>query len=84
VLVPRLVQAILAAVGDVFLFKLTRLLYGERIAYWTLISWALSWFGFFCMTRTLANSLETVLLLIGLFFYPWPRSLMFQTRTTQR
>ncbi len=75
---PRMFQSFLGALGDIHLYKLTKRLYGERVAIWTLASYWLSWFGFFCTPRTLANSTEAVVLLIGLYYYNWPDGYLYK------
>lgn len=70
---PRLLQSIFSAVGDLYLYKLSRLLFGNHVAKWALFSELTNWFMFFCITRTLSNSLETVLTIIGLYYWPCVR-----------
>ncbi|PIA46103.1 hypothetical protein AQUCO_01600400v1, partial [Aquilegia coerulea] len=67
---PRLLQSIFSAVGDLYLYKFSREIFSERIAQWTLFCHLINWFTFYCFTRTLSNSLETVLTLIGLYYWP--------------
>ena len=61
VVVPRLVQACIASCGDLFLYKLAVKRFGPQSGMWTLICYLISWFTLYCVTRTLTNSLETVL-----------------------
>ncbi|XXG74680.1 hypothetical protein AAC387_Pa07g3338 [Persea americana] len=68
---PRLLQSIFASFGDLYLFKLSRLAFDERVARWTLFSQLTNWFMFFCFPRTLSNSLEAVLTIMGLYYW-WP------------
>ncbi|EXB94916.1 GPI mannosyltransferase 3 [Morus notabilis] len=63
---PRLFQSLFSAVGDLYLYKLSVLLFGNRVAKWALTNW----FMFFCTTRTLSNSMETVLTLVSLYYWP--------------
>ncbi|KAI3423779.1 uncharacterized protein J3R85_010785 [Psidium guajava] len=67
---PRLLQSTFSAVGDLYLYKLSRLLFGNCVARWALFSELTNWFMFFCITRTLSNSLETVLTVMGLYYWP--------------
>ncbi|CAM6093376.1 unnamed protein product [Calypogeia fissa] len=67
---PRLFQALFVAVGDLYLFKLSFQLFGRKTAYWTLFCQMVNWFTFFCMVRTLSNSLETVLTIVALYYWP--------------
>ncbi|KAK6235957.1 hypothetical protein SCA6_011294 [Theobroma cacao] len=71
---PRLLQSIFSAVGDLYLYKLSRVLFGDGVAKWALFSQLANWFNFFCFNRTLSNSLETVLTLVGLYYWPCMRS----------
>jgi len=70
VVVPRLVQACFASFGDLFLYKLAVRRFGPQTGIWTLICYLISWFTFYCVTRTLTNSLETVLTTIALYYWP--------------
>lgn len=74
---PRVMQSLASAVGDVYLFKLSKLLGGEKEACFSLFTYWASWFGFFCSPRTLTNNVETVLTLIGLYHYPWPDDFIY-------
>ncbi|XP_026405956.1 GPI mannosyltransferase 3-like isoform X1 [Papaver somniferum] len=67
---PRLLQSVISSVGDFYLYKLAHRIFGERVAQWTLFSQLVNWFTFFCFTRTLSNNLETVLTLVGLYYWP--------------
>ncbi|KAK1549848.1 hypothetical protein Q3G72_008903 [Acer saccharum] len=70
---PRLLQAIFSAVGDLYLYKLSNALFNDRVAKWALFSQMANWFMFFCFNRTFSNSLETVLTLVGLYYWPCMR-----------
>ncbi|CAG5121205.1 unnamed protein product [Candidula unifasciata] len=70
--IPRLVQAVIAAWGDLCLYKLSSKLSGRATAQWTLLCHLLSWFTIYCCTRTLTNSTETVLITAALSYFPWP------------
>uniref|UniRef100_A0A7C8YY08 Mannosyltransferase n=1 Tax=Opuntia streptacantha TaxID=393608 RepID=A0A7C8YY08_OPUST len=71
---PRLFQSIFAAAGDLFLYKFSNVVFGNHVAWWTLFSYFTNWFVFFCLTRTLANSLETVLTIVSLYYWPHMRA----------
>ncbi|XP_028063409.1 GPI mannosyltransferase 3 [Camellia sinensis] len=71
---PRLLQSLFAAVGDLYVYKLSHVLFGGHVAQWALFSQLTNWFMFFCFTRTLSNSLETVLTLVGLYYWPCIRA----------
>uniref|UniRef100_A0A914V314 Mannosyltransferase n=1 Tax=Plectus sambesii TaxID=2011161 RepID=A0A914V314_9BILA len=82
---PKLLQALFGALGDIHLFKLAKRFQGEQEALWSLLVYWSTWFGFFCTPRTLGNSVETVLTLIGLYHYPWPAHLLKEDeRQTRR
>ncbi|KAI5414849.1 hypothetical protein KIW84_040350 [Lathyrus oleraceus] len=63
---PRLLQSVFSAVGDLYLYKLSAVLFGDSVAKWALFSQLSNWFMFYCFSRTLSNSLETVLTLLVL------------------
>ncbi|GKD06168.1 GPI mannosyltransferase 3 [Tanacetum coccineum] len=67
---PRLLQSFFSAFGDLYLFKLSHVLYGGRVAQWALFAQLSNWFMFYCSTRTLSNSLETVHTVISLYYWP--------------
>ena len=69
-----MLQAICYAVGDLYLYKLSTKLAGPLVGQWTLLANCLSWFVFYCAPRTLTNTMETVLVIIGLYHYPWTKS----------
>lgn len=67
---PRLLQSIFAAIGDLYLYKLADRIFGKHVSRWALFCQMSNWFMFFCITRTLSNSLETVLITVSLFYWP--------------
>ncbi|XAR51226.1 Dolichyl-P-Man:Man(6)GlcNAc(2)-PP-dolichol alpha-1,2-mannosyltransferase [Bertholletia excelsa] len=71
---PRLLQSVFSAVGDLYLYKLSHVVFGNDVAQWALFSQLTNWFMFFCFVRTLSNSLETILTLVGLYYWPCIRS----------
>ncbi|CAK9140301.1 unnamed protein product [Ilex paraguariensis] len=89
---PRLLQSIISAFGDLYLYKLSEVLLGQHVAQWAvsfpviflmafvdrdmrprLFAQLTNWFMFFCITRTLSNSLETVLTVVALYYWPCMR-----------
>ncbi|XP_050208020.1 mannosyltransferase APTG1 [Mercurialis annua] len=70
---PRLLQAFFSAVGDLYLYKISHALFNNSVAKWALFCQLANWFMFFCFSRTLSNSLETVLTLVGLYYWPCMR-----------
>ncbi|KAK6942377.1 GPI mannosyltransferase [Dillenia turbinata] len=71
---PRLLQSIFAAIGDFYSYKYSDVLFGHHVAQWVLFSQFTNWFMFFAITRTLSNSLETVLTLVSLYYWPCMRN----------
>uniref|UniRef100_A0A0D9YL87 Mannosyltransferase n=1 Tax=Oryza glumipatula TaxID=40148 RepID=A0A0D9YL87_9ORYZ len=65
VMAPRLLQAVFASFGDLYLYKLSKLIFNNHVAQWALVNW----FMLFCITRTLSNSMETVLTITGLYYW---------------
>ncbi|XP_028775416.1 GPI mannosyltransferase 3 isoform X2 [Neltuma alba] len=70
---PRLLQSIFSAVCDLYLYKLSNVVFGHGVAKWALFSQLTNWFMFYCLSRTLSNSLETVLTVVSLYFWPCMR-----------
>lgn len=81
VAVPRLVQAFFASFGDLFLYKLAVKRFDRQTGKWSLVCYLISWFTFYIVTRTLTNSLETVLITIALYY--WPCNMRTETDTTE-
>nr|XP_054754334.1 GPI mannosyltransferase 3-like [Lytechinus pictus] len=73
ILAPCVLQATLSAIGDFCLYKTSVILHGKDVARWTLLMNLSSWFVFYNATRTLTNTMESILTSVGLFFFPWPR-----------
>ncbi|XP_004309941.1 PREDICTED: GPI mannosyltransferase 3 isoform X1 [Fragaria vesca subsp. vesca] len=67
---PRLFQSLFSAFGDLYLYKLSVVLFGDQVAKWALFSQLTNWFMFFCLNRTLSNSLETILTIVSLYYWP--------------
>ncbi|CAO3651977.1 unnamed protein product [Cunninghamella echinulata] len=65
-------QATLSAIGDLFTFTLTKKLYGNDIAPYILFVILSSWFQFLMAPRTLSNTLEAVLTMIAMNYWPFP------------
>ncbi|KAL2822114.1 Alg9-like mannosyltransferase family-domain-containing protein [Aspergillus granulosus] len=70
---PGVTQAVIAAVGDYYTWKLARYIYGgRRYESWaTLALTVLSPWQWFCSTRTLSNCLETTITIVALNLWPW-------------
>ncbi|KAF7591183.1 glycosylphosphatidylinositol anchor biosynthesis [Aspergillus hancockii] len=73
VVAPKLAQAVIAAIGDFYTWKLARSVYGHRSheAWATLALTVLSPWQWFCSTRTLSNCLETTITIVALNWWPW-------------
>jgi len=70
---PRIFQAAASALGDLYLYKLTKRLFpSDQTAKWALLCQLANWFTFYCIVRTFSNSLETVLTTMALFYWDWP------------
>ena len=63
-----MICGLLACIADIYVFKLGKEWFGEKIAFNCFLVNLVSWFNFFCITRSLSNSLETILTLPALFF----------------
>ncbi|NWI09337.1 PIGB mannosyltransferase, partial [Crypturellus soui] len=74
--VPRLVQALLAAFADVKLYSLVRHLENAETAQWVFFCQLCSWFTWYSCTRTLTNTMETLLTSFALSYYPLKGSKM--------
>jgi phosphatidylinositol glycan class B len=64
---------VLAALTDLYTFKLARKLLNERAAWITLIPTLFSLYTFHTSTRTLSNSTEAAFTIVALYY--WPLSL---------
>ncbi|XP_052776100.1 GPI mannosyltransferase 3-like [Mya arenaria] len=69
---PRIIQGIIAATGDLYLYKLSWMLCDRATAQWSLFCQMTNWFMLYSTTRTLTNSTETVLVTAALYYFPWP------------
>lgn len=67
---PRVLQALLSAVGEACICLLAQRDFGSQCARWTLIFQALSWYHFYTMPRTFSNTAEAALTAVGLLFWP--------------
>lgn len=70
VILPKLLQALLAALGDVCLYLFVSRNYGKSNAVWYMMVNFTNWFLLHNLTRTLANSIETTLFSIFLCYWP--------------
>ncbi|PTU24169.1 hypothetical protein P175DRAFT_0427956 [Aspergillus ochraceoroseus IBT 24754] len=74
---PGITQAVIAALGDFYTWKLAKYVYGSMgyEAWATLVLTVLSPWQWFCSTRTLSNCLETTITIVALYSWPWEWSL---------
>ncbi|KAM4747857.1 GPI mannosyltransferase 3 [Rhinophrynus dorsalis] len=68
--IPRLAQAVLSGLADVRLYSLVRHLENSDLAKWVYFCELCSWFTWYCCTRTLTNTMESVLSTLALYHYP--------------
>jgi GPI mannosyltransferase 3 len=68
---PRVLQSILAAVGDFYVYRWSlQIFLSKNVAKWSLFLSLSSFFNFFCITRTFSNSAETVVTIVALYYWP--------------
>ncbi|OQE22402.1 hypothetical protein PENSTE_c010G08826 [Penicillium steckii] len=74
---PKTAQAVIAALGDFYTWKLATRIYGNdsRGAWTTLLVTVLNPWQWFCSTRTLSNCLETTITIVALDLWPWKWSI---------
>ncbi|XP_075431855.1 GPI alpha-1,2-mannosyltransferase 3 [Ascaphus truei] len=68
--IPRLAQAVLSGLADVRIYTLVKHLENAELAKWVYFCQLCSWFTWYCCTRTLTNTMETVLGTFALYYYP--------------
>lgn len=70
---PKILQGLIAGLGDFYTWKLADKVYGRGSNYaWSALAVSIfSPWQWFCSTRTLSNSLETVLTVAALYYWPW-------------
>ncbi len=72
---PRVAQAAIAAVGDVYTHELARRWFrSASAARYAAFCSLTCWFNFFCGVRTFSNCLEAVLTAAALAHWPWGRA----------
>lgn len=67
---PRLLHALLFAFSDYCYYKFAKRIISPTGAKYALLSYLSCWFVWYCAPRTLSNTLETVLTLFALQWYP--------------
>jgi GPI mannosyltransferase 3 len=80
---PKVLQAVIAALGDYYTWKLAERIYGIRslAPAATLVLTVASPWQWFCSTRTFSNSLETTLTVFALYHWPWHWSIPASGKT---
>ncbi|CAN6616176.1 hypothetical protein TRVA0_006S02476 [Trichomonascus vanleenenianus] len=73
VVAPKIFQAVIAAIGDYYMYVFARRILGQPGAKYALLASLGSAFNWFCITRTFSNSLEMVLTTVALAYWPWHR-----------
>ncbi|XP_063782199.1 GPI mannosyltransferase 3 [Pseudophryne corroboree] len=68
--IPRLIQAVFSSLADVKLYSLLRRMENGDVAKWVYFCQLCSWFTWYCSTRTLTNTMETILGTLALYYYP--------------
>ena len=71
VLVPRLQQAVFAAIGDVYTYRLARRVLGAKYAPDALLVAVTNVYSLYTATRTFANTTEAALTAAALFYWPF-------------
>ncbi|KAK5989175.1 GPI mannosyltransferase 3 [Cladobotryum mycophilum] len=73
IVAPRVLQAVIAALGDWFTWKLAMRIYSpdNSVSFITLFLQLFSPWQWYCSTRTFSNSLETTLTVMALYYWPW-------------
>jgi GPI mannosyltransferase 3 len=80
---PKIIQALIAAIGDYYTWKLAEYTYGTNslsTAAALILTVASPW-QWFCSTRTFSNSLETSLTIVALYNWPWHWSVAADTKS---
>ncbi|KAL7788324.1 glycosyltransferase family 22 protein [Trichoderma ceciliae] len=70
---PRILQAIIAALGDWYTWHLAANVYGSdtNASFFALFMQLVNPWQWYCSTRTFSNSLETTLTVMALCYWPW-------------
>ncbi|KAL7823458.1 family 22 glycosyltransferase [Trichoderma gracile] len=70
---PRVLQALIAALGDWYTWHLAAHVYGSdsNFSFFALFMQLLNPWQWYCSTRTFSNSLETTLTVMALTYWPW-------------
>ncbi|ORX79210.1 hypothetical protein BCR32DRAFT_205983 [Anaeromyces robustus] len=71
---PRVVHVFIAAICDLFTYKLTKKYFGRNAAKWALFCSLLSWSNWNILVRTISNSIETSLTVMALYYWPFKKN----------
>eukprot|EP01138_Halocafeteria_seosinensis_P008871 gb/GECG01009067.1/.p1 GENE.gb/GECG01009067.1/~~gb/GECG01009067.1/.p1 ORF type:complete len:706 (+),score=41.14 gb/GECG01009067.1/:1-2118(+) len=71
-LLPLLIQSAIAAVGDCYTYRLAFRLYGYTTAQWAIALHLTTFWVLLYSTRTLTTSVEAVLFVVALYYWPLP------------
>ena len=71
VTLPRVLQALLSSAGDYFLYIFAKRVFGNHRAFYAFILQLSSWFIFYNGSRTLTNTTEMSLVIVGIGIYNW-------------
>lgn len=88
IIVPRIQQALIAAIADYYTWKLAEKLYGKRIGLCTLALTLFCWFNVYSLPRTLSNCVEQAFFVAALYFWTinkfWKSSICMGIATSAR
>ena len=71
IIIPRILQALLMAISDVSLYIFAKRIFGEKCATYAFALQLSSWFVFYIGSRTLTNTTEMALTIIGISVNNW-------------
>ena len=71
IIIPRILQALLMALADVSLYVFAKTIFGEKSAAYAFALQLSSWFLFYIGSRTLTNTTEMSLTIIGISVNNW-------------
>ncbi|KAJ6226426.1 gpi mannosyltransferase 3 [Anaeramoeba flamelloides] len=77
---PGVLQAFFGSLTDFYTYKIAKHWFGYKVANFSLILSLSSWFMWFYSTRTVSNSLETTLVIIGLYYWSSSPHVLFKSR----
>ena len=66
---PQLLQALFAAMTDLYVYKSSVLLFGVEVSRWTAVCQLSSWFNAYCLIRTYSSSVEAAFTAVGIYYF---------------